>query len=111
LTSHHPAPPDEKGRVVPFRGRGVPRWRWPVRPTGNVDHSEEPLAKFERSEGPEDYRHRMLMNGLAFGATTLLIVIGVWLANTIMEMRVDQDCYLSGRRNCAPINTPPVERY
>ena len=97
--------------MVPFRGRGVPRWRWPVRPTGNADPEDEALAKFERSEEPEDYRHRMLMNGLALGATTLLIVVGVWLANTIVQMRSDQDCYLSGRRNCFPINTPPAERY
>jgi len=32
------------------------------------------------------------------------------LVDKIAEMRKNQDCYLSGRLNCAPIEMPPVER-
>jgi hypothetical protein len=37
----------------------------------------------------------------------LLIAAGVWMANTMVDMRKAQDCALSGRRNCAPISVPP----
>jgi hypothetical protein len=40
----------------------------------------------------------------------LLIVAGLWIANRIAEMRKNQDCVLSGKRNCAPIEIPSVDR-
>lgn len=53
----------------------------------------------------------MKVNAAAFGFCVLLVVVGVWLAIKIAEMRRDQDCVLSGRRNCAQLsivgNTPP----
>jgi len=52
----------------------------------------------------------MTMNLLGLLVTILLIVAGLWLADKIAELRKDQDCYLIGRRNCAPIEVPPVER-
>jgi hypothetical protein len=51
----------------------------------------------------------MLMNGLGFAVTVLLIVGGVWIADVMAHIRKDQDCILSGRKNCAPISIP-VER-
>ena len=48
----------------------------------------------------------MQMNFLALAVTVVLIVAGVWIAETIAEMRKQQDCFLSGRRNCAPIDVP-----
>jgi hypothetical protein len=51
------------------------------------------------------------MNVLGFLVTVLLIVVGVWLADKIAELRRNQDCYLSGRLNCAPIEVPPSQRY
>ncbi len=41
--------------------------------------------------------------GLVF--TIALAAAGVWLAVTIADMRKNQDCFLSGRRNCTPIDT------
>ena len=38
----------------------------------------------------------------------VLVAIGVWLATAIAEMRRNQDCVLSGRRNCAQLNVPPA---
>jgi hypothetical protein len=52
----------------------------------------------------------MTMNALAFLVTIVLIVTGVWLADKIAELRKVQDCYLTGRHNCAPIEVPPIQR-
>jgi len=52
----------------------------------------------------------MTMNVLGFLVTVVLIVAGVWLVDKIAEIRKNQDCYLSGRRNCSPIEVPPIER-
>lgn len=83
----------ETGQVLPFRPR--PRPPVPV--------PAEDIGRYERPEEPDDYRHRMLMNA-AVGAICLLLVgTGIWLANTIAALRHDQDCVLSGRRNCASI--------
>jgi hypothetical protein len=66
----------------------------------------EDLAKYERGDEDDDYRHRMIMNAAAIAVTIILAGVGAWLAITIGEMRKDQDCYLSGRRNCTPIDVP-----
>ena len=50
------------------------------------------------------------MNVLGFLVTIGLVVAGLWLVDKIAEMRKYQDCYLSGRLNCAPIKVPPVVR-
>jgi hypothetical protein len=52
----------------------------------------------------------MMMNVLGFLVTIGLIVAGLWLVDKIAELRKQQDCYLSGRHNCAPIEMPPIER-
>jgi hypothetical protein len=77
-------------------------------PQGDAPVSD--LAKFERTEREDDYRHRMKMNVLGLAVTVLLIVIGVWLANKMAELQKNQDCVLSGRRNCMQIEVPPVRR-
>ena len=104
-----PAPPDDKGRVIQFRPRGVPRWRWPApRHFGATEPADAGLAKYEREEGEDDYRHRMKMNVLGLLVTILLVISGIWIADTIAEMRKLQDCFLMGGRNCAPIAVPPA---
>jgi hypothetical protein len=52
----------------------------------------------------------MMMNVLGFLVTIGLVVAGLWLVDKIAELRKYQDCYLSGARNCAPIEVPPVQR-
>jgi hypothetical protein len=86
--------------VVPFRRRGSLFAVNRPRPSPVQD-----LEKFERPEGEDDYRHRMIMNIMAAAATILLIAGGIWIANTMALMRKNQDCVLSGKRNC----NPPVE--
>jgi hypothetical protein len=90
----------ERGRILQFRRRR-PR----VPPRAQPDEPVEGVEKYARSE-PDDYRQRMINNGLGLAACVLLVVIGIWIANTMAEMRRNQDCVLSGRRNCTPIPAP-----
>ena len=90
------------GRVLPFLRKGRARPPMPMRDNGPV----EDLVKYAQGAEPDDYRQRMINNGLALVAILILSGIGVWLATTIAEIRKNQDCVLSGRRNCAPIDAP-----
>jgi hypothetical protein len=110
MRPERPSQPDNDNRVIPFRPRGDSRWRWAGRPPKPPETPVDDLAKYERGEHTDDYKHRMQMNLLALGVTVVLIVAGVWIAETIAEMRKQQDCYLAGRRNCAPIDVPPTQR-
>jgi hypothetical protein len=100
---------EERGRVVSFRPR-VPRarndnQRWPRPLRSPVDD----LSKYERDAEADNYRHRMVNNLLAFVVLCAIVTCGIWLANTMAEMRAGLDCSLTGRTNCAPIRLPPVE--
>jgi hypothetical protein len=90
---------DVEPRVVQFR-RGPAGTRVPVAAPPPV---VEDLAKYERDEGPDDYRHRMIMNAAALLFVVALIGAGIWLADTMAAMRKNQDCVLSGRRGCTPV--------
>ena len=37
----------------------------------------------------------------------LVIGIGVWLVNALVDARKADECITQGRRNCAPIEVPP----
>ena len=89
---------DNEPRVVSFR-----RGRADVRAPVTVPPPVDDLAKFERGEGADDYRHRMAVNVVAFVFVIALIGAGLWLADTMARMRKDQDCVLSGRRGCSPV--------
>jgi hypothetical protein len=43
------------------------------------------LAKYESDGEEDDYRQRMLENGVAFAITIALIAAGVWLASNLHE--------------------------
>ena len=85
---------------MPFRPRGSTFVR-------NVPPPVPDLEKYERTpDEPDDFRHRMLMNGIGLVVTVVLIVAGLWIAEVMAHMRKDQDCVLTGRRGCAPIDAP-----
>jgi hypothetical protein len=46
----------------------------------------------------------MMVNVAALAFTIMLSIIGVWLASHIADMRRNQDCVLTGQRNCARID-------
>jgi hypothetical protein len=60
------------------------------------------LIRYQRSPEPDDYRHRMMVNAAAFVFVVGLIGAGLWLAETMAQMRRNQDCVLQGRSNCSP---------
>ena len=99
--------------VIPFRGRHAPATgrRLPegAQTSGPDDLTKDGLAKYERGDGDDDYRHRMITNTAASIFTIFLATAGAWLAITIGDMRKNQDCYLSGRRNCTPIDVPSLQ--
>jgi hypothetical protein len=101
--------PQDEAQVLPFRRPGGARplrWR---RATAEVDARApliDDLSKYERTEVEDDYRHRMVVNLVALVFTAMLVVAGLWLANKIVEIRKNQDCVLSGQRNCNRIELP-----
>jgi hypothetical protein len=94
---------EDQNRVVRFRPR-VRRFDSNI-PSGGRSPVED-IGKYERLSEDDDYRHRMTMNAIALAACALLVAAGIWLANTITEMRKTQDCVLSGRHNCLPLDIP-----
>jgi hypothetical protein len=96
-------PVSESAQVLPFRRPGSRRPPTPTPVAGLADYERRP-------DEPDDYRHRMIMNGLAFVATVLLIVGGIWIAEVMAHMRKDQDCVLTGRSGCTHVDVPVRER-
>jgi hypothetical protein len=79
-----PTSSDHNHRLVSFpsgKGRNTAFWREPT------THTDPGLllsfAQFERDGLEDDYRHRMIMNGLALIVVVILIVIGVWMMTNI----------------------------
>jgi hypothetical protein len=101
----------EPGRIVPFRPR-TPRPR--LQAFGNLSADDSPVqdvSKFDRDDGEaDDYGHRMKMNALAVLVLAVLVGGGMWVVDTMAQLRKNQDCVLMGRRNCAGVTTPPNDR-
>lgn len=87
-------PATEPDSIVPFRHRRSDELAQP-----------DDLARYEHDDEPDDYRHRMIMNAAALIVVALLIGAGLWIADTMAAMRKNQDCVLSGRRGCTPVET------
>ena len=108
--------PQSGARVVPFQRRH-PAAGNDNRPPGPRDVIGSPpdivgdLSRFEQpADTPDDYRHRMVVNVLAFVFCVLLVLAGVWLTGRLAQMRKDQDCVLSGRMGCTQVNVPVRSR-
>jgi hypothetical protein len=103
MTSQAPRDDEERGRILPFTPR-VPRARNDnARPRETRNPLIDDIEKYARIGEEDNYRHRMLTNLLAFLVLCFIVYCGVWLANTMAQLRKDQDCVLTGRTNCAPI--------
>jgi len=109
LKNQRPIPGEDEHRVLKFRPRTSAQP--PGQPQGLRADSEpvpNDLSRYERpSDGPDDFRHRMLANVAAFAFTVALTAIGIWLAMSIADLRKTQDCVLMGRRDCARILVTP----
>jgi hypothetical protein len=98
MSSDGSSSPSNEPRVVSFR-RGRAGAQKPASGPPPVDD----LAKYERQADGDDYRHRMMVNVGAFLFVVALIGAGLWLADTMADLRRNQDCVLSGRRGCSPV--------
>ena len=85
-------PTNKTPRVLRFRHRRSDELSGP-----------DDLSQYERNSEPDDYRHRMWMNVAALIVVAILVGAGLWIANTMAAMRKNQDCVLSGRRGCTPV--------
>ncbi len=66
-----------------------------------------PPDQLEKPPTPEDEaRDRRAANIFLLVAGLVLVGIGVWLANAMVDARRADECMSSGRRNCAPIEVP-----
>jgi hypothetical protein len=90
FTSATPQSGDDDHRILSFRPRRT-EITGTARQRGST-HDRDPgislilnLAKFEIPNREDDYRHRMIVNGLAFAVLLALILIGVWLAANIHD--------------------------
>ncbi len=101
------SPATEDNRVVSIRTRRK------FQPSGIQQNATPPsgdLDRYAQSGEPDDFRHRMVMNAIAFVFVGALVLAGFWLADTITTMRKTQDCVLIGKRDCAPIEAPSAVR-
>ena len=67
------------------------------------------MAQYERAPD-DDYRHRMVTNAIALLFTAVLVMAGIWIADRMAAMRKNQDCVLTGRRGCTPVEAPILHR-
>lgn len=54
----------------------------------------------------QEARDRRVANVFLLVAGALMVGIGVWLANAMVDARRADECIASGRRNCNPIEVP-----
>ena len=67
-----------------------------------------PENDLEKPQTPEEEASdRRAANIFLLVFAVVLVGIGVWLANALVDARKADDCLSSGRRNCSPIDVPP----
>ena len=52
-------------------------------------------------------RERMITNIVLLMIFAVLVGIGVWISNAMLDARRADDCISAGRRNCNPIEVAP----
>jgi len=93
------SPSDDDHQVISFRTRR-PNGGKPGAPAREADD----LSPYARTpEDPAEYRQRMAVNAAVGLFVVALIAGAIWLADTMADMRRNQDCVLSGRRGCTPV--------
>ena len=66
-----------------------------------------PPDNLEQPPTPEQEAcDRRAANIFLLVAGLILVGVGVWLANAMIDARRADDCLSSGRRNCNPIEAP-----
>ena len=115
MTTKAPQDAEEHGRILPFKPRNAPK----AGAFGNLARNSSPpdesavrdLSKFSTGDAePDDFSHRMKMNALVAVVLVVLTGCGLWIIDTMAQVRKNQDCALTGRRNCMVISAPAVDR-
>jgi hypothetical protein len=99
---HHLSSATDDDRVLSLRTR---RRYQPADGSNKTLPPPADLDRYERSTEPDDFRHRMTVNAVAFVFVVGLVIAGFWLADTITTLRKTQDCVLAGKRGCGPVET------
>jgi hypothetical protein len=61
----------------------------------------------EKPQTPEEEaRDRRAANIFLAVAAVLIVGIGIWLGNALVAARKADECMMTGRRNCYPIEVP-----
>ena len=55
---------------------------------------------------PETESERRTTNIVLLVAGILIVGGGIWLVNALVDARKSEECFESGRRNCASISAP-----
>jgi len=55
---------------------------------------------------PETESERRRANMILLAGAAAIVVGGIWLVNALVDARKSEECFESGRRNCAPISLP-----
>jgi len=55
---------------------------------------------------PDDERDRKVTNIFLLVFFVVVVGLGVWLVNAMVDQRNIDNCLAQGRRNCAPIEVP-----
>lgn len=107
---------DPDHQVIPLRSTAAYRAHAAANAAKSAHEDQPPIGDLDRypeenDDDDEDYRHRMMTNIAGVAIAVVLIVTGVWIANTMATMRKNQDCVLSGRRGCTQVEAPVPQRW
>ena len=64
----------------------------------------------EQGKKPPEEGSRTIENAVMAGFFVVLVAAGIWLLDTMADVRKAQDCAAQGRRNCATIDVPERTR-
>ena len=92
MANHDSDDSQQKAEILPFRKPAKPESRRPVRTAPEDDETPEPLST-----------GALIKIGLLI---LFLVVVGVWLMNTLRNIGQLEDCAMQGRRNCVTIPVP-----
>ena len=87
------------GRVI-FLARAVLQCSMNDKKAPDERRKADPTAKREDSSG----------NLMLLGLFIVVVGIGVWLVNALLDARKADECMTQRRRDCAPVIVPSPER-
>jgi hypothetical protein len=58
----------------------------------------------------ETESERRTANIILVVGALIIVVVGIWLVNAMVDARKSEECFESGRRNCNPIDVPARRR-